>query len=103
MRRTIIPTAYVRMAAAARRNRGSAAAACLEDLGSAVKTIISATRTLSVSAGERVATIQERHGVNADMIEILRIRSLGLEAIIKRLVRIEFLEDGPHDDAEIPA
>lgn len=68
MLRTIIPAAYVRMAAAARRNRGSASVANLEDLRSVVETKIPATHALDDGAGERVTAIQKSHGIHTDMI-----------------------------------
>ena len=68
MLRTIIPAIYVRMAAAARRNRGSASVANFKDLPSAVETKIPATYALDDGPGERVPTIQERYGIHADMV-----------------------------------
>jgi hypothetical protein len=58
MLRTIIPAIYVRMAAAARRNRGSASVANLKDLRGTVETEIPATHALDDGSGELVTAIQ---------------------------------------------
>ena len=68
MLRTIIPAIYVRMAAAARRNWGSASVANFKDLRGTVETEIPATYALNDGAGERVPTLQERYGIHADMV-----------------------------------
>ena len=55
---TIIPAAYVRMAAAARRNRRSASATNLEHFLGTFETKIPAAYTLDDGARERVPAIQ---------------------------------------------